>query len=323
MDRCNMRRLALLLVIILSWSVLLFGVHRELVVVELFTSTTCTGCPGAATGVNDLILNGHPVAVMTNHINDPFENLATQGRRAFYDNPGMPTAYFDGLDPCTIPSGMNSLYPEYLPKVNARAAVPSNYILEAAARVNGLSYDTMITIHKAETDINTALTLHAAVIESSIPHTWMNHTTVECVNRAMFPDYQGTTLEVDSLLVGERLSVPLTIILKEDWVRENCKVIFWLQNPETREILQGKQYSMAELAGLVLPSPRVDISLMNGILHLTWEPVPGAIEYHIYKSGDPAGPFLFSGRQEQAEYYDRVLNGQGAAFYRVKAVAQP
>lgn len=57
-----MRRLALLLVIILSWSVLLFGVPRELVVVELFTSTTCTGCPGAATGVNDLILNGHPVA---------------------------------------------------------------------------------------------------------------------------------------------------------------------------------------------------------------------------------------------------------------------
>lgn len=129
----------------------------------------------------------------------------------------------------------------------------------------------------------------------------MNHTTVECVNRAMFPDYQGTTLEVDSLLVGERLSVPLTIILKEDWVRENCKVIFWLQNPETREILQGKQYSMAELAGLVLPSPRVDISLMNGILHLTWEPVPGAIEYHIYKSGDRPAPSCFpAGRNRQS-----------------------
>ena len=218
---------------------------------------------------------------------------------------------------------MNSLYPEYLPKVNARAAVPSNYILEAAARVNGLSYDTMITIHKAEADTNSALTLHAAVIESSIPHTWMNHTTVECVNRAMFPDYHGTTLEVDSLLVGERLSVPLTIILKEDWVRENCKVIFWLQNPETREILQGKQYSMAELAGLAMQTPQVDISFMNGLLHLTWEPIPNAIEYHIYKSDDPTGPFILYDRLEQTEYNDRVQNGQGAAFYRVKAVAQP
>ena len=80
---------------------------------------------------------------------------------------------------------------------------------------------------------------------------------------------------------------------------------------------------MAELAGLAMQTPQVDISFMNGLLHLTWEPIPNAIEYHINKSDDPTGPFILYDRLEQTEYNDRVQNGQGAAFYRVKAVAQP
>ncbi len=55
---------------------ILFGqqVERDKVLLEIGTGTWCTYCPGAAMGADDLIANGHPVAVIEYHNGDNFAN---------------------------------------------------------------------------------------------------------------------------------------------------------------------------------------------------------------------------------------------------------
>ncbi len=42
-------------------------VPREMVILEITTSTKCTYCPGAAMGAEDLLANGKFVAVIEHH----------------------------------------------------------------------------------------------------------------------------------------------------------------------------------------------------------------------------------------------------------------
>ena len=57
-------------------TVIVFGqqVDRNKVILEIGTGTWCTYCPGAAMGADDLVANGHPVAVIEYHNGDPFAN---------------------------------------------------------------------------------------------------------------------------------------------------------------------------------------------------------------------------------------------------------
>lgn len=223
---------------------------RNPVLVELFTSTTCTACPGAAMGAHDLITNGHPVAVITHHVNDPFTNLSAIGRRQFYDTAGTPVAFFDGLDPCPDASYGVSLYPEYLSRVNSRLAIPACYRIEADGAADSLSFSTTVIITKAEADTTSTAMLFATVTESGITYDWLNQTSVENVNRMMIPDHNGTPVELGSLGVGDSLVLTLDYNVKHDWQMANCALVLWLQDPASNEVLHTAQYTLQELGGV-------------------------------------------------------------------------
>jgi hypothetical protein len=71
-------------------------IQRDKVVVEIGTGTWCTFCPGAAMGADDLVANGHDVAIIENHNGDDYTNAASNARNSYYNIPGYPTAMFDG-----------------------------------------------------------------------------------------------------------------------------------------------------------------------------------------------------------------------------------
>ena len=224
----------------------IFAVPRNLVVVELFTSTTCTGCPGGAMGVQDLITNGHQVAVITHHINDPFQTLSTVSRREYYNNPGTPTAFFDGLDPVAMASFDTSLYPYYLPPVTNRLNTSSNYALAANGQSDGLLYSVLVDIQKTALDSAQNIVLHATVTESAIDYIWFNQTTVESLNRMMVPGHNGTQTTLPALGAGQSVQIPLDFITKIDWSLPDCKLVLWLQDVDTKEILQANQYNLSD-----------------------------------------------------------------------------
>jgi len=87
--------MSLLLILIAS----LISVPRNKVIIEIGTGTWCQFCPGAAMGADDLVNNGHAVAVVENHNGDTFTNTYSNARNTYYGITGYPTAFFDGLIP--------------------------------------------------------------------------------------------------------------------------------------------------------------------------------------------------------------------------------
>lgn len=107
-----------LLGIVMSLSVISQQVPREMVVLEIGTGTWCTYCPGAAMGADDLVENGHHVAVVENHNGDSYANAYSNARNSFYAITGYPTAIFDGVLKVSGGSHSQSMYSTYLPKYN-------------------------------------------------------------------------------------------------------------------------------------------------------------------------------------------------------------
>lgn len=234
-----MRKTTLLFLALLGLLPALCALPRELVVVEVVTGTWCQYCPGAAMACHDLLQNGHPVAVIKNHTGDAFTNQYSEARNNFYNPTGVPTAWFDGLNPSSGGSATQSLYTTYLPRVTARLGVPSHFTISAQGTQEGPQVHLSVTVTKPETDSNTNVKLHAVLTESNIAFPWQNQTTLENVNRLMLPDQNGTDI---NLSTGGSTTINLSFTPNPAWQLANCEMIFFLQNMNSKEILQAVKY---------------------------------------------------------------------------------
>lgn len=239
-----MKKSLLIILLILGALSVLNAVPRELVVVEIATGTWCQYCPGAAMGAHDLLQNGHAVAVVKNHNGDTYANTYSNARNTYYAVTGYPTALFDGLNRIAGGSSTNSMYSQYLPRVNARLAIPSHYTLSAFGVGAGTNWTVIVNVGKPEADDNTNVVLHASLTQSGIPQTWFNQTTVENVNRLMSPSQNGTPINLNT---GEQTSVTLNFTTQAAWPVDDLELVIWLQNTATKEILQGKKYALNAL----------------------------------------------------------------------------
>ncbi|MDD4310040.1 MAG: FlgD immunoglobulin-like domain containing protein [Candidatus Cloacimonetes bacterium] len=239
-----MKKSLLIFLLLIGLLSALSAVPRELVVVEIGTGTWCGYCPGAAMGAHDLLSNGHPVAIVKNHNGDTYANTYSNARNSYYAITGYPTARFDGLNPSVGGSATQSMYGTYLPRVNARLAVPSHYTLTAAGSISGNDYMVIVNIAKPEEDSNPNVVLHACLTQSNIPVVWGNQTDVDNVNRLMMPDQNGTPVNINT---GEETSVSINFTTLAAWPLENLELVIWLQNTVTKEILQGKKYALNAL----------------------------------------------------------------------------
>lgn len=241
-----MKTKTLLLMALLFLMSALIAVPRNLVVVEIATGTWCVYCPGAAMGAHDLVANGHAVAIVKNHNGDSYANTYSNARNSYYGVTGYPSAYFDGLNVTAGGNATQSMYNNYLPKVNARLAIPSRYTISAVGNANGNQYTVIVTVAKPEADTNTNVVLHSSLTESNIPQVWFNQTTVDNVNRLMAPSQSGTPINLGT---GEQTTVTLNFTVAPTWNVANCELVLWLQNTSSKETLQGVKYSLAGLTG--------------------------------------------------------------------------
>lgn len=241
-----MRKITLVLLLLATLSFMV-AVPREMVIVEIATGTWCGYCPGAAMGAHDLIENGHNVAIIKNHGGDSFENTYSSARNSYYGITGYPTAKFDGILEVSGGSSSQSLYNSYLPKVNQRLAVPSAYTIVAGEGeiISGVM-TLPVTITKVQNDTNTNVVLHSSITESNIAHSWMGQTQVDNVNRLMSPNQNGTPVNLGT---GETATVNLTFNISAQWQLPNLELVLWLQNVSSKEILQGKKYSVPGITG--------------------------------------------------------------------------
>jgi len=240
-----MRKFSLILLLLATLS-FICAVPREMVVVEVGTGTWCPYCPGASMGTHDLVENGYNVAVIKNQNGDAYANTYSNARNSYYGINSYPTAKFDGVLTYSGGSNTQSLYSVYLPLVNQRLAIPSAYTITAEGDLDGQVLTVDVTVTKVEADANTNVVLHSSITESNIQQNWQGQTELHNVNRLMSPNQNGTPV---SLATGASTTISLTFNLSPQWQLPNLELVLWLQNVTSKEILQGKKYSVPGISG--------------------------------------------------------------------------
>jgi len=223
------------------------SVEREMVLMEIGTGTWCVWCPGAATGADDLVEGGHDVAVVENHNGDTYANTYSNARNAYNGVSGYPQANFDGIEEngggaqCPDPSGKIN---DYLPIVNQRLNVSSNFTMSMQGNHSGLNYNVTIQIDKVGSPSTDNCVVHLFLTESHIPEIWFG-CMLECnfVNRLMVPDQNGTALSIAS---GSQ-TVNLSFAVDAGWDTDHCELVACVQNNSSHEALQTIKMDLGDL----------------------------------------------------------------------------
>lgn len=218
-------------------------VNKNYVVVEITTGTWCTYCPGAAMGADDLVENGHNVAIIENHGGDSYETPASASRTSFYKVQYYPSSLFNGGDMIEGGSHSASLYPSFLPKYNTAIAVMSDFSMDLSYTNTDLDYDVTIEIDEPGDYSGTNLVVHLVLTESHIEESWQGMTELNFVNRAMYPDYNGTAFS------GGTQSINLSFTANAGWDLQNCELVAFIQDKGTKEILQADKVFLANPSG--------------------------------------------------------------------------
>jgi hypothetical protein len=238
---------------------------RDMVMLEIGTGTWCQYCPGAALGAEDMISNGHNVAVVEYHGGgtDPYINTYSTARNSYYGVSGYPTAYFDGILSFVGGNHTSSMYGNYLPLFNRRQPIKSAFSIDITSTHTGNNYQVQITVIKKATIRYSRMALIMALTESHIQYAWQGQTEVNWAERTMSPNQNGTTLNFAS---SDTQVVNLTFTRTSSWAFHELEIAAFIQNLDNKEILQGTKAHLDSLTTgiddqlVVLPT---ETKLMN------------------------------------------------------------
>lgn len=247
------------------------GVDRNLVLFEIITGTWCYYCPGAAKGADDMVSNGHDVAVIEYHSGDPYETADITIRNNYYNPAGIPFTGVDGVYKMEGGDHTVSLYPTYLNMYNQRVNVPAVEIIYLdVVPTTWQNYQATVSLKQTNGYFNSGLILYTALTESDIPESWQGMTDLDFVCRAMYPSGNGTALDFstdDSLTFTFNFSVA-------GYVKDNCEFVAFVQHDPTEEIVQAGKVEMSTIMGVedmvqnridIYPNPAYDyVRIMAG-----------------------------------------------------------
>ncbi|MCW8805786.1 MAG: T9SS type A sorting domain-containing protein [Ignavibacteriaceae bacterium] len=307
-----------------------YTTEREMVVLEIGTGTWCTYCPGSQMGADELVTNGCSVAVVEYHNGDNYTNSYSNARNDYYGISGFPTAVFDGVQYFVGGDHTQSMYQYYLPIYEGRKALMSAFSVDIFGTNSGLDYNVVIKLNRLAAIPPTwnNLVVHFTVTESDIPFSWQGQTEVDYAERLMVPDELGTIVD---LINNTQIDIPLSFSMDASWVIANCQLAAFIQNLDTKEILQGDKVWISDLQPLPVEltsftaTATVEGALLNWVTATETnnhgfeiERSEDAMEFYTVAFVQGAGT---STESREYIYTDNVeFKGGETFFYRLKQV---
>ena len=251
--------------------------NGRIVLTELFTGAECPPCKGADLAM-DLIAEYYPrsmVTILEYHLHipgpDPLTNPDTESRYKFYGKDfGTPTVFFNGKgkiigggDELVVRDSFNK-YKKSIEKYFADNPLV-NIDLKTKLENKTVAVEADVELKEK---IYKSLKLHVAIVEESVNYTGRNGISKHAfVVRYLMTGAEGTTLNLEDKSYNFNDIVSLTDIeerqaeylkefennppkrfrnfagwkeTKEKLNPDNLAIIVWVQNSETKEILQSK-----------------------------------------------------------------------------------
>jgi len=237
-------------VVVIQFFIISFSqqIPKKYVLVEFATGTWCPFCPGASMGAQDLVNNGHNVAIIKYHGGDPFSNTDGNSRLSYYSDliPGYPTAIFNGLDTVVGGNHSNSMYSSYLPLYNSAITQTSSFYCEIDTIYtnNDKDFSAQIKVKKVANYSGTNIKLHLALTESNIDYSWQGQSQLHYLLRKMYPSAIGITIDFSE---GDSLTFYYEFTVDKSWKLANLELIAFLQDDATKEILQTDKYTNLDI----------------------------------------------------------------------------
>ncbi len=220
------------------------AINRDYVVFEEGTGTWCQYCPAAANGFADLVDQGKKVVGIAYHNGDSYDNSDATARLNYYGMTSFPSAVFDGVEAVGGGGYANqSMYENYLPAYDKRIEIPTAFSMGAIGTYSESNYEASVTIEKVALNNSSNLVLIAVIIENHISESWQGMTEVSEVARKLLPDANGTKLDFS---IETKQIVNLDFVLANSWNMDNCKVIAFVQDINTKEIHQATEINIDE-----------------------------------------------------------------------------
>ncbi|MBW6514737.1 MAG: T9SS type A sorting domain-containing protein [Candidatus Syntrophosphaera sp.] len=219
---------------------------KQMVVLEIGTGGWCPYCPGAAMAADDFIDLGYNVAVIENHNGDPYANDTSNFRNSYYGISGYPTGFFDGVLSHVGGSNTTSVFPQYFPLYQQRNAVKTPVNIEIFGEQTRENYLITIRVDKFAPVAYPNLVMHLAITESDIAYNWQGQDHFNFVNRMMYPTYDGTPIDLINWPLGTS-DVVLAISKEASWVTANCELVAFIQNVDSKEIIQANKVAVLDL----------------------------------------------------------------------------
>ena len=258
------------------------------------------------------------------HNGDEFATDWSNARINFYGVTGFPTAEFDGI--MEVVGGYQpSSYEYYLPVFQERIAIPSNFNLDIEiAEADGTDYTVTSTWEILE-GVNTEnLSAFVVLTETDVPASGAENQNF--VARMVYPDVNGTPMDFSSQTIH---TLTTTVTLEDDYVFDNCEIVVFIQNMDTKEIYQGYSMMMSDMyVGVdeistprevtVYPNPAsevVNIKSDAKIMHLAVFNHSGQLVYNADASSTTYN--LSVGTFESGLYLFRVTTSEGTTTKRI------
>jgi len=202
-----------------------------------------------------MITNGYHVAVLEHHVASSysgFTNVYSQARITYYGISGIPNSFFDGV--LNVLGGSTGTYSQFVTKYNQRINIQSFFTIQLNGTHTGLNYDVLATITKVGNYTGANPVFQFVISESNLSYGGdvFNHVT-----RLMVPNANGTTLNFSS---GSVQTVSLNFNVGASWNPANCEIVAFLQNNNTKEVLQTVKLPINNLQGMAADAGLIGVS---------------------------------------------------------------
>lgn len=258
------------------------------------------------------------LAAIAWHTGDVLEFPGAGDRTSLYGVTGFPTAEFDGIEE-VVGGYTPTSYPYYLPVFEQRMNTPVNFNVEFDIIMvddNDFNIYTSFEIIEGTNEENLA----AFVVLTETDVQVAGEVDQVFVARSVWPDATiGHALDFSSQSLHQ---LETTITVEDDYIFENCEVVVFLQNMDTKEIYQGNSAMLSDLVGIndnvetfevsIYPNPasdRVNINASSNISNIEVYNYTGQL---VYKTDARSNIVNFNTSQfESGMYIFKIQTAQG------------
>jgi len=217
-------------------------IPRQKVIVEVGTGTWCGSCPAVVHIIDTFIEEGLNIAVIEYHNGDTYTNSDGVIRENYYSFPWFPTTYYDsnhiGYNDWATESVHRAYYEE---RQDSLASFGVNILGE----VNSLTVSGTMFAEKIADYTGQNLVMHLVLTETNIPENWQGETVLDYVERKMFPDGNGTSIDFTD---NDLQTIDFSFDIDAFWAKDNCELVYFIQDNDTKEILQGNSILLNDLS---------------------------------------------------------------------------